>query len=238
MATPLRAPRDSPPARHPRAAVTPAHRPARRVAKLRHARQGGLRGLSELFPPGTRESARYPASATAVARRDGDGSRATTAGRRPSQQRADGRTRAPRQLLCREAAVPPCAPVPPTRASRGRLEYRDARKHANRSAWIGTGAAASTALAVMRCCGRFARIDLSRPVDRAEVMPGSSPLDRLLCYLSAASDAPVAAGTTALCSACASSAASTPMSPATLRESRALCGRGRRRPHRAWPRPA
>jgi hypothetical protein len=51
-ATPLRRPSDSLPARHPRAAVAPAHRPARRVAKLRHARRGGRHGLSELFPSG------------------------------------------------------------------------------------------------------------------------------------------------------------------------------------------
>jgi hypothetical protein len=59
-------------------------------------------------------------SARMVARRADE-----TAPVRPSQQRADGRTPAPRRLLCREAAAPPCAPVPrrPTRRA-GTVEVR------------------------------------------------------------------------------------------------------------------
>ena len=43
-----------------------------------------------------------------IARRDGI---TTAAASRPSQQRADARTGAPRQLLCGEAGVSPCAPA-------------------------------------------------------------------------------------------------------------------------------
>ena len=56
---------------------------------------------------GTRDSARNPAPASAIARRDGAGPRVMTAGRRPTQQRADARAGTPAQLLCQEAGVSP-----------------------------------------------------------------------------------------------------------------------------------
>jgi hypothetical protein len=65
---------------------------------------------ASLLLGGRSSSAPTLAPACAIVRRDGPGPRTTTAGRRPSQQRADARTGAPRQLLYREAGVSPDAP--------------------------------------------------------------------------------------------------------------------------------
>jgi hypothetical protein len=77
----------------------PAHYRNARVALARAV----LRGLSDL-PHCDSAAARASAPPRAAADR-------------PTQQRADARTGAPRQLLCREAGVAPCAPGCPQRAS-------------------------------------------------------------------------------------------------------------------------
>jgi hypothetical protein len=72
-----------------------------------------LRSEAACAPPlsqgGTRDSARYPAPACAIVRRDGSGRRTTTAGRHPSQQRAGAPSGAPGLLPCQVAGISICA---------------------------------------------------------------------------------------------------------------------------------
>jgi hypothetical protein len=90
---------------------------------------GQCRGVStRLLLRGTRGSARSLAPASAIARRDGPGSRATTAGRRPSQRRAGAPRGAPGLLLRQEASVSPCAPS--RRPLRAPLRHRRRPSHA------------------------------------------------------------------------------------------------------------
>jgi hypothetical protein len=131
------------PARRGSAGITPAatrsepplvaHRRDRCSGTYRHASARASPDRTEL------EHRRYRDEAHALAReiprqlaqsrrRNSAGPCVPTTGLRPSQQRADDRTRAPRRLLCREAAVPPCAPVPRLFCDGYPSSYRDCRK--------------------------------------------------------------------------------------------------------------
>ena len=138
---------------------------------------------------GTRDSARNPAPASAIARRDGAEPRVTTAGRRPTEQRATDAGEAPRLLLPSESGGldlrSRCLSGPIVSAPRFALVLspRSARRRSSEplsSRWD-SAIGRIQCLGVCRCGGR------SRMARRPEPDPPTRSL-RWCCALSAGDD--------------------------------------------------